>query len=109
MFEHQCQEKDNKDEDEHDSNKFLPFFDGQRAADVAAQDVGQGDGDADGIYHLVGQDKSHEGADIGCQVENLGDGGGIDQVQAQEGIKTEDQKRPCSRPEETVIKADHKA
>ena len=90
LLKHQCQKENYKDQDKHNFDKFLSFFDGECASDIATQDVGQRDGDADAVEDFVGQDKGHEGADIGCQVEDLGDGGGIDQVQAQEGVESED-------------------
>ena len=82
---------------------------GHVRAQHGTQHIGNGHGHSQMPPDITLQGEQHQGGNIGCQIEQLGRGRGVQKVIAHEAHKQEDEKAASAGAEKSIIKTDDQA
>src|SRR6478609_10186800 len=93
------------DEEEHPDEAGAARH-GQPGAEVAARHVGRGHHQTEVPDDRALRDEDGEGRQVGRPVGELGLGGGLEEVVAEQADQREHQERPRPRPDRAVVEAD---
>ncbi len=92
-------------DEQHRADEPRPPLEGHAGADLGAQDRADRQPQAEQPVHVAAEPEDHQGAEVRAHVDDLGRGGGLEEVQAEYRGEGDDQEHARTGTDDAVVEA----